>query len=418
MPFTGPTPSRNQPLHSVLVGLLVLGVCLTVPGCDVFGGSDEGNDDGDGDREAIDFTRVEAGLTGVESSSSLIADVNDDGAPDLLLTGSDSNHDDVTTLYLNDGSGNFEEANAGFAGVWAGDSSAGDVDNDGDLDLLITGQGGPSTPTTTLYLNHGEDGFTEAEAGLIGVVGSSSMGDVDGDGILDLVITGDTEQGFCTPTTTLYLGDGTGGFTEVDAGLPDIRGESTALVDVDENGTLDLVIASSDENCTPTAAVYLGDGEGHFTEAAAGLGDVKGYAISLADVNGDGPLDLLLADHMVTALYLGDGEGGFTETETDLIGVERGAVSIGDIDGDGYPDLLLAGLSGLGGNIDRPTMLYLNEGDGTFTESDTGLPGTTNGSASLGDLTRNGAPDLVLTGLDSLGVASATLYENHGADDG
>ena len=148
------------------------------------------------------FTRAGAGLTGVEFGSSTLGDVDGDGTLDLVITGDDQNDDPATTLYLGDGSGGFSEANAGLTGVSGGSSTLGDVDGDGNLDLVITGFS-DNGRISTVYLGDGSGGFSEADAGLTGVSsGSSTVGDVDGDGTLDLVITG-TDQND-DPTSTLY----------------------------------------------------------------------------------------------------------------------------------------------------------------------------------------------------------------------
>ena len=97
----------------------------------------------------------------------------------------------------------FTRAGAGLAGVWGGSSTLGDVDGDGNPDLVITGGDAGGNPTSTVYLGDGSGGFSRADAGLTGVaIGSSTVGDVDGDGNPDLVITGADPNGY--PTTTLY----------------------------------------------------------------------------------------------------------------------------------------------------------------------------------------------------------------------
>jgi hypothetical protein len=200
------------------------------------------------------FTRAGAGLTGVYNSSSTLGDVNGDGHLDLVITGQDQNDDPTSTLYLGDGSGGFSKANAGLTGVWDGSSTLGDVDGDGNPDLVITGKDQNDDPTTTLYLGDGSGGFSEANAGLTGVSGSSStLGNVDGDGNLDLVIT--SRDLNVDQTSTLYLGDGNGGFSEANAGLTGVAGSST-LGDVDGDGDLDLVITGQDQNDDPTSTLY------------------------------------------------------------------------------------------------------------------------------------------------------------------
>jgi hypothetical protein len=137
------------------------------------------------------------------------------------------------------------------------------VDGDGNLDLLITGDG-----TATLYLGDGNGGFTEAGAGLTGVErGSSSIGDVNNDGNLDLLITG--EDANFNRTATVYLGDGTGEFTEQDAGLTGVFGGSSTFRDVDNDGNLDLLITGKDADNNPTATLYENLASGNFLEETA-----------------------------------------------------------------------------------------------------------------------------------------------------
>jgi hypothetical protein len=109
---------------------------------------------------------------------------------------------------------------------------------------------------------------------------------------LDLLIAGEDSND--NPTTTLYLGDGQGSFTEANAGLTETAFGSTSIADVDGDGNQDLLITGQDENFDPTATLYLGDGQGGFTEADAGLAGVTNSSTSIADVDGDTDLDLLV----------------------------------------------------------------------------------------------------------------------------
>jgi len=267
----------------------------------------------------------------------------------LLITGDNGVFGDPTaTLYLGDGRGGFSEAGAGLTGVANGSTSIADVDGDGNQDLLITGTS-ESGRTTALYLGDEQGGFSEASADLTDTQGSStSIADVNGDGNPDLLIAGD--DGFRSRTTRLYLGDGKGGFTEADAGLTGANASSTSIADVDGDGNLDLLITAEDESGAPTATLYLGDGQGGFTEADAGLTGILGGSTSIADVNGNGNPDLLIAGEdkkgdPTATLYLGDGQGDFSEADAGLAGVVLNSTSIADVDGDTDLDLLVTGFS-------------------------------------------------------------------------
>jgi pimeloyl-ACP methyl ester carboxylesterase len=371
------------------------------------------------------------GFTGTEHGSTSIADVDGDGNRDPLITGNASSDilpDPTTTLYLGDGQGGFTEANAELTGVAYSSTSIADVDRDGNKDLLIIGDAaesfGEENLTTTLYLGDGQGGFTEANAGLTGVDNSSSsIADMNGDGNKDLLITGEDANGY--PTTTLYLGDGKGDFTQAGADLVGVWLSSASIADVDEDGNRDLLItgnAGTNNNPDPTTTLYLGDGQGGFTEANAGLTGVALSSTSIADVDGDGNKDLLITGDTVAdfldknptaTLYLGDGQGGFTEANAGLTDVNYSSTSIADMDGDGNQDLLIAGSAGTLNNLYLKTALYLGDGQGNFTETSVGLAETRYSSTSIADVDGDADPDFLVTGFSSTSRSvSSNLYEN------
>jgi len=360
------------------------------------------------------FAAFDAGLTGVQFSSSSIADVNGDGNKDLLITGVNENDALTAILYLGSGDGSFEEAATDLTGVQDGATSIADVDGDGNEDLLVTGRDENFAPTATLYLGAGNGNFQEAGAGLAGVINSStSIEDLNGDGNKDLLITGWDGS---NPTATLYLGGGDGTFEEAGADLTGVRFGATSITDIDEDGNKDLLITGWDGS-NPTATVYLGGGDGTFVEADAGLTGVWFSATSIADIDNDENEDVLLVgrdeNNSATAtLYLGGGDGTFEEAETDLTGSTFSATSIADFDADGNEDILITG------EEIRPTAstLYLGNGDGTFQEVDAGLIGVERGtSTSAADVNGDGNEDLFITGeRERAGVRepSTLFYEN------
>jgi hypothetical protein len=141
----------------------------------------------------------------------------------------------------------------GLQGVEGGSSTWGDYDADGDLDLVVTGFA--AEPSATIYENDGTGSLTPLDAGLNGVFQSASdWGDYDGDGDLDLIVTGYAATGASAPPATLlYRNDGGGAFTEISDAesirLVDLGGQgSVDWGDYDGDQDLDLVRTGGDEN--------------------------------------------------------------------------------------------------------------------------------------------------------------------------
>ncbi|HET6201352.1 MAG TPA: VCBS repeat-containing protein, partial [Planctomycetota bacterium] len=165
-------------------------------------------------------------------------DVDGDGDLDLFLGNLGQ-----SLLWLNGGSGVFANATAtnvpAFVG-WTRAASVGDVDGDGDLDLFV----GNFSVQDRLYLNGGTGVFADATAAnlpaLVGWTTAAAPGDVDGDGDLDLLVA------TAGPQNRLYLNGGTGAFTDATAAnLPAVVGWTTAVAlgDADEDGDLDALLA-------------------------------------------------------------------------------------------------------------------------------------------------------------------------------
>ena len=306
-----------------------------------------------------EYAPMEAGLDGVSSGSSDFADIDSDGDLDLLVTGSEGGYvsPQTATLYENDGDGNFSTLNTDIDGVRSGtDAAFGDVDIDGDLDLVVIGNDDNLDPTAALYLNDGTRSFSKAGESLEGVEdGTAAFEDVDDDGDLDLLLTGDGSSG---AAATIYENDGTGSFSDMGAGLQGATRSSATFGDVEGDGDSDLVIAGR-VSYNPSTILHTNDGDGTFTERSIDAAPLEGAAVEFGDVDDDGDLDLLAAGgnedgERVMTVYENDGAGNFSDLGAGLsAGAARGDVSIGDANGDGNYDLTVTL-----GVTDRGTNLY------------------------------------------------------------
>ncbi|MCC5923066.1 MAG: T9SS type A sorting domain-containing protein [Crocinitomicaceae bacterium] len=359
-------------------------------------------------------------LTDIELSSVVIFDADGDGDLDIVISGSNSQSSvAITELYLNDGNGTFtENTNSSFEALRIGDISAADVDGDGDIDFILTGQYfGSSADTTVLYLNDGNGLFVEAINNSFTKFrrNVTLLFDIDNDGDDDLFLSGDINNGN-DEISQFYINDGAGNFELllIDMLQP---GTEAAFADVNGDGFLDMLVAGS------TTKLYLNDGNGFYEEVAGTpFVPLSNPALAFADVDGDGDMDVMLQGFNMqlfpttTILYLNDGNGNFTEDTNNLFTqlYDDGSVTFGDADGDGDIDLIH---SGRDSNNDYITVYYTNDGNGNFTvNTSANLMNIYGGEVIMEDLNNNGSLDLIISGLDADNsyIATTKVYFNDG----
>ncbi len=358
-------------------------------------------------------------------------DLDNDGDLDLLL----ANQNRQSQLLVNNGAGAFSEQTAPrlpALSVPATSVVLGDLDNDGDLDVVLgTSLYFPAPQLRVLRNNNGV--FADVTASTCplttDITTSLALGDVDGDGDLDLILgnTRFTYQFTPNPQTRLYRNDGTGVFTDATLGRIPSDGDQTsavALHDIDGDGDLDLVIGNRGTAPGQQNRLYRNDGTGTFINVTASqlpaVADATS-ALAFGDVDGDGDADLVVANghdsssfftNLQDRLLLNDGAGVFLDaaaarvpaTQTSLF-----AIAHGDFDGDGDEDLIGAGPAG-------PATLFRNDGKGGLRSDPVGsmpvLPSQTTAIA-VGDLDGDGDLDVVTGGV-STSPSSCQLLRNDG----
>ncbi len=356
----------------------------------------------------LTFTDIEAGLTGVAYSSVAWGDYDNDGDLDILMTGGMGGPGQyISRVYEND-AGTFTDIVAGLTGVRRSSAAWGDYDNDGDLDILLTGYTG-SEGISRVYENDAGT-FTDIAAGLTGVYwGSAAWGDYDNDGDLDILMMGVIPPNLSV--SFLYSNDGDGQFTSITTEFPGLNSSSVAWGDYDNDGDLDILMTGF-TGIESVSHVYENDA-GTFTDIDAGLPEVYGSSVAWGDYDNDGDLDILMTGYtdleQISRVYENNA-GTFTDIEAGLDGVFLSSAAWGDYDNDGDLDILMAG-EGESGNISR---VYENDA-GTFTDIGAGLPGVASFcSVAWGDYDSDGDLDILLTGDTDSGPVSH-VYESNGA---
>src|SRR6266540_1591627 len=287
------------------------------------------------------FADINAGLPAVSASSVAWGDYDNDGRLDILLTGYSSSLGNIARVYHNDGGGSFTAINAGLPGVYQGSVAWGDYDNDGKLDILLSGYSSAYGNISRVYHNDGGGSFSDVNAGLPGVNNSSvAWGDYDNDGDLDILLAGSSSTG---NIARVYRNNGNGSFTNINAGLPGMHWGSVAWGDYDNDGQLDILISGPFSGYAESTRIYHNNGNGTFTDINAGLPGVDAGSAAWGDDDNDGQLDILLIGNYTARVYRNDGNGSFSDVDAGLPSIIIGSAAWGDYDNDGKLDILLTG---------------------------------------------------------------------------
>ncbi len=286
-----------------------------------------------------------------------------------------------------------------------------DVDGDGDLDVAVAVENGPNR----LYINDGTGKLTE-KAGVFAASSGDNehvrAADFDGDGNLDLIfVAEDTEQ------HNLYLGDGKGGFRQANERLP-ARSQANAVEvgDVNGDGLIDIVVGNTTEGKSGPAQTYLWLNDparpGYFKDATTTHMpqlDVQAQGIAVVDVDGDGDLDMVIAvQDPLNRLFLNDGTGRYSDATANLgeqVPTETREVHSLDATGDGLPDLIFFNLTSNNRAWDKDpqSRIFINLGNGKFKdETDARLPKHRFSSwgGTVVDFNGDGYQDLVVSAID------------------
>ncbi len=313
----------------------------------------------------------------------------------------------VAGQYFSDLSGNLPPATATSPTM---DVAAIDIDGDNDLDILIANEFSPNL----LLLNDGGGRFSDVSAARLPQRNFDSediaVADFDRDGDLDIVFVSEDNA-----VHEFYLNDGNAFFTDAATTLPSSIANAVAVADFNQDMYPDLVFGNNGQNF-----LLINDRQGGFQDE----GDLRLPArldptqdIQLVDVDNDGDVDLLAGNEDRNRLLINDGSANFEDQSSQRLpqtpNMETRKIVTADVDGDGDIDLFLANVAFLNGKSIQ-NRLYLNDGKGFFSDaSSESLPVNSDHTldAVFIDFDRDKDLDLITVNFPN---ASHTAFENQG----
>ena len=302
--------------------------------------------------------------------------------------------------------------------IEANGSVAGDLNGDGYIDLVVTGDG---TPESMVISSGSSAGLTVT--GVYTSVADSlaevTLGDIDNDGDLDIVAAGNTAG---VGEINIYTNDGTGVFSAATSVSMNTAGSNEIqLADLNGDGNLDVITSGAAIGAQPDLAIRFGDGTGSFgamtTYTFAGAG-TSSDGLSVGDIDNDGDLDFAAYEvgggTSLVQVFENDGIGNFTKTTSFSGAINTVDAQFGDIDNDGNLDIITTGTAVPG--------LVLNvrygDGAGSFTDSytESGATAFNPFSSELADLNNDGYEDIVIASQNTISGDYGLYYAlNDGA---
>lgn len=343
------------------------------------------------------FTQVASGpivSDGKPSDGATFADSDNDGDLDAYVV---NWYNEDNLFYTSNGSGVFSQLTGvpATSGGYSETAAWGDYDNDGKLDLYVT-RSGPTTATkrNQLYHNDGANVFTKILTGtpVTNAFTSRSVNwtDLDNDGDLDLFVT---NEGTTNNNENIYRNDGGGVFTSITDGPLVNNGGSTmssSWGDYDNDGDLDVYLANDGTD----NALFRNDGNLNFTKITGDpvtATNSHSFSSAWSDIDNDGDIDLFVTNAFNTVteqlhnfLFRNNGNGSFTKIEDGWPATDLSwsyGCAFGDYDNDGFEDLAVATTTF--GGVDANDFLYHNDGNSNHWIT-IKLVGTTTNISAIG----------------------------------
>ena len=258
---------------------------------------------------------------------------------------------------------------------------SGDLDGDRDLDLAVSiGYSGFEQSSVLVLTNAGDGTFVESFFPTSYGPVSIAVGDLDGDGDLDLVTAN-----YSSRTMTRLFNDGNAGFGSSLENITQRFPRRIALQDIDGDGDLDYTVTSHDG-----VRVITGDGAGGFVSGASYSAGTRPVGIEFGDVDNDGDVDMAIADYTGgrVTVFFNSGSGLFTNHHVYGVSTGPSDLMFTDLDGDGFVDLVITSQS------TNQVEFRFNDQSGGFADVTTRPTGDAPTGILVGDFNNDGLIDI------------------------
>ena len=335
--------------------------------------------EGNGTFQVAPQTTLSAFAAGAASVDMASADLNGDGLTDFVIAES-------TGVQVLLGAGDNQLTIGQFIGAEANAIALADVNGDGHPDLIMTTSGN----SVAVFLGNGDGTFqAPLHSNANGSQLALAVGDFNGDGKPDLALI------VSAGSLGVMLGDGNGNFAPPGPfSAVGSEPDSIAVGDFNKDGKLDVVVANFGDLAPASISLLLGNGDGTFQpQSNLPLPSNAGpWDVGVADLNGDGNLDIVSSNNNESylSMYLGKGDGTFQQPTKAFCAYAPENMVIMDFNGDGIPDIAFMSYG------EEDAGVLVGKGDGTFETAVLFGANSFPLQIAAGTLAQGGKPGLVL----------------------
>ncbi len=236
--------------------------------------------------------------------------------------------------------------------------------------------------------------------------------DFNRDGFMDILVTGTTSTEIIS---AVYRNKADTSFFNLGLGLPALKNSAAHVADLDLDGWPDFMLAGRIDGTTDGYfRIFRNQGNETFQEVNAGIPQLKSASVKTGDFNNDGKPDILVmgldGSENFTGIFINKGNLTFEAQDYSFPQLTDGKVAITDFNLDGYPDILFCGLNE---QLNERTFIFINNGNGGFTQKSTDIPNIQPDVVETPDINSDGFPDIFISGRQASGNYITAVWKNN-----